>query len=56
MEETKKKPPIREVVKLPKVAILNEVIFNKSDKCFYMGVETKTGVRKHGSRVEKTGV
>ncbi len=55
-----KKPTIREVTELPEVAILDELILNKTDGCFYLGVEdgkkTKKGVRKHGSNLEKTGV
>ena len=39
----KKQPkvlPIRQVDELPKIAVLNEVILNKSDGYFYLGVET----------------
>jgi len=54
-KKVKKSPPIREVESLPKVAVLNEVILNKSDGCFYMGVETKEK-KKHGSRVEKASI
>lgn len=46
----------REVATLPKVAVLNEVIFNKSDGFFYMGVETKKGGKKDGSRMEKASI
>lgn len=50
----KKKPPIREVNKLPKVAVLNEVILNKADGYFYMGIETKED--KNGSSMEETSI
>ncbi len=51
----KKKPPIRKVNKLPKVAVLNEVILNKADGYFYMGIETKED-KEHGSSVEETSI
>jgi len=54
-KKAKKALPVREVDKLPKIAVLNEVIFNKGDGYFYMGVETKE-VKKHGSRMEKASV
>ena len=50
----KEKPPIRQVDKLPEEVILNEVILNKSDGYFYMGIETKE--EKNGSRMEKTSI
>ncbi len=50
----KKKPPIRKVDKLPEEAVLNEVILNKADGYFYMGIESKEG--KDGSRMEKTSL
>lgn len=56
MGKDNKKPPIRRVAKLPKVAVLDEVIFNKGDGCFYLGVETKKEVKKHGSRMEEAGI
>lgn len=40
-KKIKKAPAIREVTKLPEEAVLNEVILNKADGCFYMGVEEK---------------
>ena len=52
----KKVPPIREVSKLPKVAVLNEVIFNRKDGFFYMGVENGKGVKEHGSSLEEAGI
>lgn len=52
-----KMPPIREVEELPEVAILNEVIFNKKDKTFYLGVDdNKKGVKKHGSHMESPSI
>lgn len=56
MAKNNKKPSVREVTALPKVAVLNEVIFNKSDGFFYMGVETKKGGKKHGGRMEKASI
>ena len=50
----KKKPPIREVAALPEEVVLNEVILNKGDGFFYLGVETKEV--QHGSSVEETSV
>lgn len=58
-KKTKKKSSVREVDKLPRVAVLNEVIFNKGDGYFYLGVETKNKgkeVKKHGRRMEKTSI
>lgn len=52
----KKVPPIREVDELPEEAVLDEVILNKADGYFYMGIETKKEVRKDGSSVEKTSL
>ena len=49
MVKNSKKPPMRRVAKLPKVAVLDEVIFNKADGYFYLGVETKKKEKKHGS-------
>lgn len=54
MAKKAKKLPIREVDTLPKDAVLNEVILNKGDGCFYMGVEIKEV--KDGSRMEKAGL
>ncbi|KKL62821.1 hypothetical protein LCGC14_2181330 [marine sediment metagenome] len=51
----KKKPPIREVDKLPEEAVLNEVILNKADGYFYMGIETKED-KEHGSSMEETSI
>lgn len=48
--------PVREVDRLPEVAILNEVILNKADGCFYLGVENGKGVKEHGGSVEKTSI
>ncbi len=50
----KKKPAIREVETLPEEAVLNEVILNKSDGFFYLGIEVKE--KKHGSCMEETSV
>ena len=50
----KKKPPIREVDTLPEEAILNEVILNKGDGFFYMGIEIKE--EADGSCMEETSV
>ena len=50
----KKKPPIREVDELPEEAVLNEVILNKADGYFYMGIETKEA--KNGSIMEETSI
>ena len=50
----KEKPPIRKVDKLPEEAVLNEVILNKADGYFYMGIETKE--EEHGSSMEKTSI
>ncbi len=50
----KEKPPIREVDGLPEEAVLNEVILNKADGFFYMGIETKE--EANGSSMEKTGI
>ena len=50
----KEKPHIRQVDKLPEEVILNEVILNKSDGYFYMGIETKE--ENYGSRMEKTSI
>lgn len=49
-------PHIREVEKLPEIPVLDELIFNKSDGYFYLGVENGKGVKKHGSSMEKTSV
>ncbi len=50
----KEKPPIREVGELPKEAVLNEVILNKADGFFYMGIEIKE--EADGSCMEETSV
>ncbi len=50
----KEKPSIREVDTLPEEAVLNEVILNKSDGYFYIGMETKEA--QHGSSVEETSI
>lgn len=57
MAKKPKKVPIRQVDKLPKVAVLDEVIFNKGDGCFYLGVENKKKEeKKDGCNVEETSV
>ena len=54
---TKKEvPPIRKVAKLPKVAVLNEVIYNKADGYFYMGVNTEKEAIGYGNYLEKTSI
>ena len=50
----KEKPPIREVDELPEEAILNEVILNKGDGFFYLGIEIKE--KENGSCMEETSV
>ena len=52
----KAEKPIRKVARLPKKAVLNEVIYNKADGFFYMGIDTKKEALGYGSSVEKTGV
>lgn len=51
----KEVPPIREVDKLPRVAVLNEVILNKADGYFYMGIETQKE-EKNGGSLEETSI
>ena len=50
-----KKPPIREVDTLPEEVVLNEVILNKGDGFFYLGIETKED-KEHGCCLEETSV
>lgn len=53
----KKTLPIREVDTLPEIAVLNEVILNKNNGCFYLGVENnKKEVKGNGSRVEEARI
>jgi hypothetical protein len=52
--KTRDKKPPREVRKLPKRAVEGEVIFNKADGFFYMGVRTKED--KYGGNMAETGV
>ena len=60
----KKAKLIREVDALPEDAIENEVIFNKDDEGFYIGVKTSKGtitimkkeVVKDGDNLEETGL
>lgn len=56
MDEDKKIPFLkyREVEKLPDEAIEDEIILNKEDGCFYMGINI--GEVKNGSRMEETSV
>lgn len=55
-KKVKKPLSIRQVDTLPRVAVLNEVVLNKADGYFYMGVDVKREGKKHGSRMEKTSV
>ncbi len=56
MDEDKKiSIALREVETLPEEAIEGEVILNKSDGCFYMGVNTEKE-ETDGSNVEETSV
>ncbi len=52
--EDRVKPPIRQVDTLPDEAILNEVILNREDGYFYMGLEVKE--KNNGCSVEKTRI
>jgi len=54
MVETKHK--IRTVAKLPKKAVKDEVIYNKADGYFYMGIDTKKEAIGYGNHVEKTSI
>ena len=56
MNKRKELPPIRKVSRLPKKAVENEVIYNKTDGFFYMGVDTEKEAIGYGNRVEKTSV
>lgn len=57
MVKKPKKVPIRRVDTLPEDTVLNEVIFNRGDGCFYLGVENnKVEVKKDGNNLEETGV
>ena len=53
---TRELPPIRKVSKLPKKAVENEIIYNKSDGYFYMGVDTEKEVIGYGNHLEKTSI
>ena len=55
-KKVKEKEPIRKVAKLPKKAVLNEVIYNKADGFFYMGIDTEKEAIGYGSSLEKTSV
>lgn len=53
----KPKPvPVKIVDELPKVAVLDQVIFNKADGFFYLGIETNEKKVKDGSNLAKTSV
>ena len=49
-------PPIRQVRRLPKKAVENEVIFNLANNLFYIGVNIEKEDKENGSSVEKTSV
>lgn len=48
--------PVREVETLPEVARENELIYNKSDESFYIGIDTGKEEKTNGNNVEKTSV
>jgi hypothetical protein len=53
--QERKPTPIREVRKLPKRAVIGEVIRNKADGFYYIGIRTQEG-KQNGSDVEKDSV
>lgn len=55
MTEKPESIPIKEVEELPEVANEKELIFNKADGSFYIGMETGKE-KKNGDNLEKTSV
>jgi len=54
-KEEAKSIPVRVVNTLPKKAVKDEVLFNKKDKCFYLGIDTeKEGT--NGNHLEKDSI
>ncbi len=51
-----KKHTIQTVDRLPKVAILDKLIFNKRDGFFYLGVDAGKGEDNDGDHLEETSV
>ena len=47
---------VKTVDKLPKIAVLDQVIFNKADGFFYLGIETNEEKAKNGNNLEKTSI
>lgn len=56
MNKIAKKAPMREVDTLPEVAVANEVIFNKSNGCFYIGMENNKKEEEYGNNLEETSL